>query len=153
MAISSGEIVLRSFPQLSGQYQKAVMLKSQGIKHKDIAEQLRAEFNITCSHNTVNQWFSSGGILEQAYNDYNERLADESLLQAQELLKQATLPAVAKLVQLMDDPHPMVRLRASQAILGKYIPDRQSVDIQNPFDDEDLPPELLELANSIVSQP
>lgn len=133
----------RSFAQLSGPQQYAVNLKARGVMHKEIASRLGVEYGIACSHNTVNQWFAAGGNLEQALNEYLERIADESLKEAKTLVKLATKPAIETIVYIMrHSPSDLARLRAAQIILNKYIPDGQRAGV-GAHDDE-LPEELAE---------
>lgn len=143
-----GTLTLRSFAQLSGPHQRAVVLKSQGATHEIVAQTLQDEFQLTTTKNTVNQWFASGGLLEQALNETKEKLAEEGLREARLVLKRASLPAAVTLVRLLNDPNPLIQLRASMAILNKYIPDRQIVPTEHI--ENDLPEELSEIADRIM---
>lgn len=143
-----GTLQLRSFAQLSVRNQRAVVLKSQGIRHADIALRIEDEFGTSCSPNTINQWFATGGLLEQALTDYNEQLAAYSLSEAKNLLKRATMPAVITIIRLLNHPDPRIQLKSAQIILNKYIPDRQiSETLQEK--EEELPDELIIVANSL----
>ena len=44
-----------------------------------------------------------------------------------------------------------IRLGAAKALANKYIPDRQSIDVSNPFEDE-LPPELAAIGDRTVNE-
>lgn len=146
-----GMTVIRSFAQFSSRYQRAITLKSQGFTHQSIALTLQQEFGINCSHNTVNQWFAVGGLLEQALSEYNERVATESLRQANLLIRRASLPAAATLVRLLGDPNPKIQLQAAESILKKVFPKGIGGD-EVTENEEDLPQELLAVAENIVTQ-
>lgn len=143
-----GTLQLRSFAQLSVRNQRVVVLKSQGVRHVDIALTVENEYGTSCSPNTINQWFATGGMLEQALTDYNEQLATYSLSEAKNLIKRATMPAIITIIKLLNHPDPRIQLKAAQIILNKYIPDRQAVG-SLPEKEVELPDELVILANSL----
>ena len=147
-----GTALILNFVQFSSRYQRAIALKSQGVRHQDIAHTLHREFGTSCSHNTVNQCFAVGGLLEQALAEYNERVASESLRQADLLIKRAALPAAATLVRLLNDPNPNIQLRAAESILNKVFP--KGVEIRNTGvqEEEELPPELMLEAEKLITQ-
>ena len=147
-----GMVTIRSFAQFSSRYQRAIILKSQGFRHLDIAHKLHREFGINCSHNTVNQWFAVGGLLEQALAEYNERVASESLRQADLLIRRASLPAAATLVRLLNDPNPYIQLRAAESILNKVFPKGVGTRSTTIQEEEELPPELVLEAEKLIMQ-
>lgn len=147
-----GMAVIRNFAQFSSRYQRAITLKSQGVRHESIALILKQEFGQSCSRNTVNQWFAVGGLLEQALAEYNERIASESLRQADLLIRRAALPAAATLVRLLNDPNPNIQLRAAESILNKVFPKGVETYSVTAKQEEELPPELALEAEKLILQ-
>lgn len=139
MTSGSDRATFRSFTQLPEYQQRIVVLKSQGLRHRDITKLVHDEFGASCSKNTINQYFAAGGALEQALDEYNIMSADEWLLEARTQAKRYSKKAIDTLAELTKPEYmPMVRLNAAKALANKYLPDGQQ-DAHDAQHDDDLP--------------
>lgn len=139
---------LPSFSALKDSDRRAVILKSEGKTNDQVTAHINNEFALDYSVRTITEWFQPAGKLKQAYDEYNEALALTSLAEARQLIKRATKGAAANLIKKINSPDDSVSLRASMALLNKYIPDKQ-VMLDKDFKEEDLPPELAAIADSL----
>lgn len=143
----------RSFTQLPEFQQRIVVLKSQGLHHQNIAKRVAHEFGVSCSKNTINQYFAAGGTLEQALSEYNAMTADEWLREARTQAKLYSKVAIETLAELIEPRYPpMVRLNAAKALANKYLPDGQK-DNDHERRDEGLPDHVREVLNTLLNAP
>lgn len=139
MTNGSDPAILRNFTQLPKYQQRIVVLKSQGLRHRDITKLIYDEFGASCSKNTINQYFAAGGALEQALDEYNTMYADEWLREARTEAKRYSKKAIETLAELTEPGYaPMVRLNAAKALANKYLPDGQQ-DVYDLQQNDDLP--------------
>ena len=130
---------LASFSVLNGPDRLAVMLKAEGKSAEQIATGRYSEFGTTRSKRTVQEWFIPGGRLEQAYLEWSEVLASESVRDAQILARRAARGAVGKLISLSERADDAIALRAATALAAKYLAPGKS---GGGFEEEELPPQL-----------
>lgn len=112
----------RDFAELPALKQKAVLLKSHGNTHAAIARRLSAEFQSSTTKKTVDGWFETDGLLWRPYMNLNEKLADQALAEAHQLVRTYAGEAVQTLRELSRPPHPAtVRVSASRALAGVLL--------------------------------
>lgn len=145
---STNTSTLPSFSALKDSERRAVILKSEGKINEQITAHINDEFALDYSVRTITEWFQPAGKLKQAYDEYNEALALTSLAEARQLIKRASKGAVTNLIAKIKSPDDSVSLRASMALLNKYIPDKQ-VMLDKDFKEEELPSELAAYADSL----
>lgn len=127
-ADATGAKQLPTFSNVKEFEQLAITLRSEGKKYAEIANTINAEYNLAYKEMSLRQWFMAGGKLEQAYNEYLEWHADQSVMEAKLKIKRLSVKAADTLDELMDDASAgNVRQQAAKTILGKYVPDRQVV--------------------------
>lgn len=146
--INTGELpqfsVLRPFEQM------AVTLKAGGSTHEQIKNTINAEFGLDYGVRGVEEWFRSGGRLEQAYLEYNGAIADRAIKEARSAIKKAAPKAVDTLVEILGKGYETPsRVAAAKALLNKYIPDRQV--ISEGDDGEDVPDELGRAGDKVLT--
>lgn len=127
----------------------AIELRAEGKTYEEVTNTMNAEFKTAYKMGSVREWFIADGRLNQAYMEYNDMLAAESLKQARMKLKRASERAADTLLELTSSKYDAgVRERAAGRILNKYIPDRQII-----FDtdsEESIPESLGGQADKIV---
>lgn len=112
----------RDFTELPALKQKAVLLKSHGHTHATIASRLRVEFETNTTKKTVDGWFETDGLLWHPYMSLNEKLADQALAEAHQLVRTYAGEAVQTLRELSRPPHPAtVRVSASRALASVLL--------------------------------
>lgn len=139
---------LPSFTVLKGHERRAVILKGEGKTNAQIAAHINNEFTLEYSDRTVQEWFIPNGRLFQALMEFNEAQAALSLKEARQLIKKATRGAAATLISQLANPDAHIAQGAAKALLNKYIPDKQ-IQLDNTFQEEDLPEELAAVADAL----
>lgn len=128
-----------SLPQFSAVKpfeQLAVQLRAEGNDYQKVTDTINAEFNLAYKMPSVREWFHAGGRLEQAYYEYLEWHADQSVIRAKVKIKTISEKAAETLEDLLSDKYDgRVRQQAARTVLGKYIPDRQVVIDDSKADD------------------
>ena len=148
-ADSANTSELPAFSSLKPYEQRAIVLKANGQTNEVIANQINAEFELTYASATVATWFWADGRLLQAYQEYNEALADMAVAEAKRKIKKASEAAADALKELMGGEYEgSVRVRAAMAILNKFVPDRQVL-IEGGKENT-LPPELADAMTTEV---
>ncbi len=141
---------LPSFSVLKGYQRRAVILRYEGKTHEQIANNINDEFAMDYVPRSVGEWFMAGGKLEAAYHELLDLMAKQSLQEARQAIKLASKAAATTLIKRMASNDERVSVRAAQALLNKYIPDKQVV-LDGPEADDDLPEELSKLADEIAT--
>lgn len=142
---------LPTFSNVKEFEQLAITLRSEGKKYAEIANTINAEYDLAYKEMTLRQWFMAGGKLEQAYNEFLEWHADQSVMAAKLKIKQLSVKAAETLDDLMnDDIAGNVRQQAARTILGKYIPDRQVVIDETKADD--LPSAIGDAGDALITE-
>jgi hypothetical protein len=130
--------------------QLAIELKSEGKEYDKIVNTLNAEFGLELKQRRVREWFHAGGRLEQAYLEYNQWYADQTVASAKIKIKKLSGRAADTLGELMDEAYDSrVRRQAASDILKKYVPDRQVV-IDDSSGDE-LPPSIGDAGDEVIA--
>lgn len=140
---------LPSFTALKGYERRAVFLRYEGKSLGAISNHINDEFILTYSERTIGEWFQPGGRLEQGYHELLELMAKQSLREARMAIKHASKKAADTLVKKMDSTDERVAVRASMAILNKFIPDKQVV-LDAVETEDDLPEALADIADKIA---
>lgn len=141
----------KTFLNLDGPEQMAIVLKSEGRMYEEIIADINREFGRQYSLQTLKWWFMAGGKLEQAYLDYLEELGNEAVREAKLLIRRGTRAAASTLIQKLTSKDERVQVRAATGLLNKYVPDKQITIIEDGVGDDDLPEELSDKADSIVT--
>lgn len=132
--------------------QRIVILKADGKPYSEIVAVLRDEFHKRWTESYVRSLFSAHGRLYQAYMEYNEWVATQSLKEAKQLAQRASKSAIITMVDLMKEIHdPTIRLGAAKAIANKYIPDRQVV-VGVTGEEEELPDEIANAGDALLDE-
>lgn len=142
-----------SLPQFSAVKpfeQLAIQLRAEGNDYTKITDTVNAEFNLAYKMPSLREWFHAGGRLEQAYYEYLEWHADQSVIRAKVKIKTITEKAAETLEDLMSDKYDgRVRQQAARTVLGKYIPDRQVVIDESKADD--LPSAIGDAGDDVLN--
>lgn len=142
---------LPGFSVIKGHERRAVILRAEGKTIEQITAHINNEFALEYAVRTVQEWFGPGGRLEQAHNEYNEAMAEQSLRAGRQIIKKATSAAAANLVRKIASADDRVSLDASKALLNKYVPDKQ-VQLTGEHTERDLPPEIAKIADEIAQE-
>ena len=130
--------------------QLAVQLRAEGRTYEEIVNTINAEFDLAYKQGGVREWFGAGGRLEQAYYEFLEWHADQSVIRAKVKIKTISEKAANTLEELMTDKYDgRVRQQAARTVLGKYIPDRQVVIDENKADD--LPSAIGDAGDDVLN--
>lgn len=141
---------LPTFSNIKEFEQLAITLRSEGKKYAEIANTINAEYDLAYKEMSLRQWFMAGGKLEQAYYEYLEWHADQSVIRAKMKIKTITEKAADTLDKLMDDDNAgNVRQQAAKTILGKYVPDRQVVVDESKADD--IPSAIGDAGDKVIT--
>lgn len=148
---SSGDNEFQRFATLKEFERTAILLRSAGKSWAEIVATINAQFGLTYAETTVRLWFTPGGNLEGAYDEYNDLMAEQALKNAKKMAKRAAEVSITTMVEMQTDKHEdRIRLDAAKALANKYIPDRQ-VQVNEPGGADDLPPELIAAGEAIVN--
>lgn len=108
------------FAQLSGPHRLMVLLRVFHVRYHDISAIVEQEYGRKYSRYTINQYFAAGGLLEQAYADIRELMANEWVAEARRLAKLYSKDAMETIGELMEPAKPpRIRMAASMAMLNK----------------------------------
>lgn len=119
---------LPTFSNVKEFEQLAITLRAEGKSYAEVANMINAEYSLAYKEITLRGWFMAGGRLEQAYSEYLEWHADQSVMEAKLKIKKLSTAAAETLGELITDKFDgRVRQQAAKTILGKYVPDRQVV--------------------------
>lgn len=130
--------------------QLAIQLRSEGKSYEEIRNTINEEYKLAYKQQSIREWFMAGGRLEQAYLEYNEWHADQSVIRAKLKIKKSSETAADTLDELMTDKFDgRVRYQASKTILGKYIPDRQVVVDERNADE--LPSAIADAGDKVLT--
>ena len=140
---------LSTFHNIKPHEKLAIQLRSEGRTYEQVTNTINSEYDLGYKQQSVRAWFIPGGKLEQAYYEFNDEIAKESLKRAKMKLKKAAESAVDTLLELTGNEHEGgVRVRAASRILNKYIPDRQV--ILDAESEDKLPDSLSEAGDKVV---
>lgn len=143
---------LPSFSTIKGHERRAVILKAEGKTIDQITAHINNEFALDYSAATVKEWFFAGGRLEQAYSEYNEAMAEQSLKEGRQLIKKATRSAAAVLIrQLGPSFDPNIQQSAAKALLNKFVPDKQ-VSLTGEHVEPTVPDEIAAIADQLAEE-
>lgn len=143
---------LPAFSAVKKHEQLAIILRSEGQKYPQIVNQINTDFDLTYKEASVREWFIAGGRLEQAYNEYLEFMADESVREAKIQIKKLSVKAVERLSKLLEDDSVADNIveRAARTVLAKYIPDRQILVDENKADE--LPTAIGDAGDAVLTK-
>lgn len=148
-ADSTNTKLLPTFSNIKPFEQLAVQLRAEGKSYEEVTNTINAEFELAYKSPSLRQWFMVGGRLEQAFMEYNEAMADQSIKVAKTKLKAAQTQLADWLIELASPGHESnVRISAIRAGLNKFIPDKQIVMTAEP--DDELPDEIANAAAKVL---
>lgn len=148
MADKKGIIKFQEFSGLKLNEKRAVMLRAEGKTYEQVMNNINDEFALDYSLKTIQEWFAAGGRLEQAYHDYVDALAYQSLKEARQLYMRSQRAASAKIISLMNTSDDRIALDAAKTIKNTFIPDKQLSVTPDNLDD-DIPAELRKKGEEI----
>lgn len=150
-ASNQGSKQLATFLNIKEHEKLAVVLRSEGKSYEEIVAAIKSEYNLDYQAVSLRVWFMAGGRLEQAYLDYIEELGNAAVKEGKLAIRRATRPASNTLISLLADQESSIKLRAALGILNKYVPDKQIMITEGGVGDDDLPEELSDTADDIVT--
>ena len=141
---------IRDLAHLETHYLRAIELKASGKTHAHISAALKQQFgaDLRAELNTVNQWFTESGLLRNALDEYNEKLANESVKNAKVRMKKLQDEAVEVMGELMRNGDDSIRLGAAKEIVARHIPAKQ-VNIEAK-DDGEVPADLVPDGDDVI---
>lgn len=143
---------LVAFSSVGNHERRLIIMRSEGKPYAELVTVARNEFNLRWTESYIRHLFSVGGRLEQAYREYNDALAGQSLREAKQLAQRASKAAIITMTELMGAAQePTIRLNAAKALANKFVPDRQIV-FDGGAGESDIPDEIANAGVALLEE-